>query len=283
MTDPKRYLLNFGCGAMTHKCWTNVDVCATDPSVYVHDLHQPFTFEDQSYDAAYGSHVIEHLEPDAAKRLLVECYRVLKPGGILRVVVPDLEAIARGYLDALEQVALDGEQREGRYDWMMLEMFDQLVRTSPGGRMAEYLRRPLDDDMKGFIAGRIGDEALLWSEAVGTKRGTPFGIFKRVRNRIWRGIKGLQVFGAQACVRVLLGEAAARTFLHGLFRASGENHLWMYDRFSLRRLLLQAGFTDVNTCTAFESRIAGFTSFELDVHGNRPRKPDSLYMEGRRG
>lgn len=282
MTDPEQRLLNIGCGAVTHECWTNVDVWAADPSVILHNLHEPLTFVDQSYDAAYASHVIEHLAPDAADNLLRECYRVLKPGGIMRVVVPDLEAIARGYLQALHHVEQGQEQWEEKYDWMMLELLDQLVRTTPGGMMAHYMRKPLDSEMKDFIAARIGSEGLPWPGPGGSQCRSQFGLYDRMRNWVRKGGGAIRVLIAQAFVRAWLGARSARAFQDGLFRAAGENHVWMYDRFSLRRLLLHIGFTDVRICSAFESRIPRFTSFGLDVQDHKPRKPDSLYMEGRR-
>ena len=79
---------------------------------------------------------------------------------------------------------------------------------------------------------------------------------------------------------VLLGRGASAAVREGLFRASGQVHLWMYDRFSLRRLFEQHGFVDVRQCGPMESRILGFPVYELDVVGGRVRKPDSLYMEG---
>jgi len=49
-------------------------------------------------DAIYSSHMIEHLARDDAWAFLVECHRVLRPGGRLRLVVPDLHALAHQYL-----------------------------------------------------------------------------------------------------------------------------------------------------------------------------------------
>jgi len=49
-------------------------------------------------DIIYGSHVLEHLYLEEAKRLLKECHRVLRPGGVLRMAVPDLRAIVMDYI-----------------------------------------------------------------------------------------------------------------------------------------------------------------------------------------
>jgi SAM-dependent methyltransferase len=51
-----------------------------------------------SVDVVYSSHMIEHLDRWEAERFLAECRRVLKPGGILRIVVPDLRITLRDYL-----------------------------------------------------------------------------------------------------------------------------------------------------------------------------------------
>ena len=59
---------------------------------------------------------------------LRECFRVLKNEGIIRVVVPDLEKIARLYLMALEGSCAGSTQWHRNYEWMLLEMYDQAVR-----------------------------------------------------------------------------------------------------------------------------------------------------------
>jgi predicted SAM-dependent methyltransferase len=53
---------------------------------------------DGSVDAVYASHMLEHLDRTEARSFLAECRRVLKPGGILRLVVPDLRTAAYQYL-----------------------------------------------------------------------------------------------------------------------------------------------------------------------------------------
>jgi len=50
-------------------------------------------------DVIYSSHMIEHLVRNDAWAFLAECHRVLRPGGRLRLVVPDLHLLARQYLE----------------------------------------------------------------------------------------------------------------------------------------------------------------------------------------
>lgn len=56
-----------------------------------HDLTYGIPFADQTVDFLYTSHFLEHISQGAGQMLLGEAARVLKPGGVLRVCVPDLE------------------------------------------------------------------------------------------------------------------------------------------------------------------------------------------------
>lgn len=74
--------------------WLTVD-CQGAPDL-LHDLRQPFPFPDGSVDQIYSSHVIEYFDYQELLSHLSEIRRMLKPGGVFRVAVPN----ARIYLDA---------------------------------------------------------------------------------------------------------------------------------------------------------------------------------------
>jgi predicted SAM-dependent methyltransferase len=62
-----------------------------EKNVFVHhDLSHSLPLQDSTADFIYSSHFLEHLFKPDAERLLKESHRVLKPGGIVRVCVPDL-------------------------------------------------------------------------------------------------------------------------------------------------------------------------------------------------
>jgi len=68
-----------------------------------------------------------------------------------------------------------------------------------------------------------------------------------------------------------------------LFRMSGEVHQWMYDRYSLKKILGETGFVDIQQCCADQSEIPDFNSYLLDIEPNgNVRKPDSFFMEARK-
>ena len=116
--------VNLGCGLAVTKGWINVDASLNalfaswprvvhkllyrlsgsnryysleqycdllENNVFMqHDLSYSIPLKDQTADFIYSSHFLEHLFKQDAERLLTDCYRALKPGGILRISIPDL-------------------------------------------------------------------------------------------------------------------------------------------------------------------------------------------------
>ena len=68
----------------------------------------------------------------------------------------------------------------------------------------------------------------------------------------------------------------------GDFRLGGEIHYWMYDPFSLKRLLESAGFQSTKQQTPHNSEIPKWASYELDVKDNQVYDPTSLFMEAKK-
>jgi len=83
--------LNLGCGPCLKPGWINVDTSAPEAELQL-DLREKFPFPDACASFVYAEHFFEHLEyPSPAMTFLRECWRVLKPGGILSLGVPDTE------------------------------------------------------------------------------------------------------------------------------------------------------------------------------------------------
>ena len=77
-------------------------------NILVHDLRKGIPFPDGSVDAVYHSHVLEHIDRDGADGFMSEIRRVLRPGGVQRIVVPDLELLVKRYVASLERVDQGG-------------------------------------------------------------------------------------------------------------------------------------------------------------------------------
>lgn len=245
-------LLNLVCGQTYHKEWINIDISSHSEYVLAHDLTKEIPFNDNIFDVVYHSHILEHFPKNYAHKFIKECYRVLKPGGIIRVVVPDLEGIVKEYILNLEQ-ALSGDPiAQEKYNWIMLELYDQTVRNQSGGEMLHYL---VQDNLiiKDYIISRIGAEAI------------------NIINNKDSINKNLQF-------RKNDTELSAEEI--GNFRKSGEIHQWMYDRYSLNKLLKECGFHEIQIKKYNESLIPDFNLYCLDITPEGlQRKPDSLYIE----
>ncbi|MEW6125925.1 MAG: methyltransferase domain-containing protein [Acidobacteriota bacterium] len=93
-------------------------------SIIIRDLRKPLPFGDNSIDYVYTSHFLEHNTRQAARKLLCEVHRVLKPGGIARIVVPDLASGARRYVEALNHNPNDANAAAEFLQWMQLLRVD---------------------------------------------------------------------------------------------------------------------------------------------------------------
>ncbi|WP_422001454.1 class I SAM-dependent methyltransferase [Reyranella sp.] len=85
--------LHVGCGRHILPGWLNADTYIQDPAlpVYWFDASRSFPFADETFEYVFSEHMIEHISHAAGLRMLRECRRVLKPGGVLRVSTPDLD------------------------------------------------------------------------------------------------------------------------------------------------------------------------------------------------
>lgn len=274
--------LNIGCGSRFHPSWVNVDVSPQHKSVIRCDVDKGIPYPAQSFDVVYHAHVLEHFEKQRAPQFLRECFRVLKPGGVIRVVVPDVEQITRLYLQALERAATGEQEWHDRYEWMMLEMYDQTVRNQSGGDMLRYL---MSDDLpdREFIRKRCGLELeiIIRPEkgAVRSKVSQAGGVLSKSITALHNLQKKYSSGWRERIVRKVLGPDY-HALQVGRFRKSGEVHQWMYDRYSLAKLLVETGFVEPEVMGPAESTIPNWTTYNLDTDTEGlVCKPDSLYME----
>jgi len=122
--------LNLGCGPVQPNGWVNIDgsnrarlacwiplldrlltkfglISPTEfgPHIKICNLFKPLPYKDNTVSAIYAGEVWEHFEYPDAERLTAESYRVLAPGGVLRVCVPDGVQFWKRYLEIIDRVA----------------------------------------------------------------------------------------------------------------------------------------------------------------------------------
>jgi predicted SAM-dependent methyltransferase len=151
-TLPKGLLLHVGCGPITPDGWVNLDaswnlLAARIPGlrtalrslglisanaasstwsdkIQYCNVNNGLPFGDGEAAVVYASHVLEHLGRRQSQAFVKEAYRVLKPGGVIRLVVPDLERLARFYLQGKSNGAANGLRPADEFMMRMMTCTD---------------------------------------------------------------------------------------------------------------------------------------------------------------
>lgn len=96
--------INFGSGHWKFEGWVNVDLdFESQPDVCV-NLGASLPFRDGVADYLHTEDFVDQLPLEQAYEFFRECHRILRPGGVLRVLTPDMEKLARLYLDDPERL-----------------------------------------------------------------------------------------------------------------------------------------------------------------------------------
>lgn len=256
--------LNLGCGNVFHEDWINIDHISSSKHVKQYDISKNIPLEDDSVDFLYHSHVLEHLTKKNGLIFLKECHRVLKKEGVIRIVVPDLKTIAEEYLKAYNNVKTNNSiQNEANYNWMLIEMIDQLAREKSGGEMLKYWSQ---DEIKNpdFLENRIGKVYLKYRNFKEQIANKPLTVKEKILNFFLKKI-GLTWDDYETLK----------------FSKLGERHKWMYDDFSLSNTLKDLGFTNIKIQTgntSYNNEWYKYSSLDMD-QDEKLRKPDSLIIE----
>ena len=89
--------LHIGCGKRHIPGWVHIDLIPHEHVDIIANADS-LPFDDCSADVIYASHILEHFERHRVNNVLSEWRRVLKPGGVLRVCVPDFMETVKNYI-----------------------------------------------------------------------------------------------------------------------------------------------------------------------------------------
>lgn len=106
--------LNIGAGPKHLEGWLNTDLSWRSP--YYMDIVKPWPVAPGSADVVYADNVIEHVRLPQAREVIRNAYAALKPGGVFRLATPDVERVARQYLENgdLARAGLERNREKGR-------------------------------------------------------------------------------------------------------------------------------------------------------------------------
>ena len=166
-------LVNIGCGPFGKDGWINLDLFPAPGVTARVDARWGLPLADASTKGIHVEHYFEHLEPNLERpRFLAECLRCLRPGGILRIVVPDMRKYIEAYIapgwEVLNTVGCGGERPQDTFGTKIEALNHVFVQDGEhyGGFDSEYLRRTLQkagfDDIEevGWRAGRFPGGAI---------------------------------------------------------------------------------------------------------------------------
>ena len=118
-------------------------------NIKVWDLSRGIPFDSDTIDAVYHSHMLEHLDRDVARQFLLECKRVLKPGGIVRIVVLDFEILCQKYLSHIADCEYHPDEAKN-HEQYIASIIEQSVRKEAWGTSQQ---RPLRRFIENLVLG----------------------------------------------------------------------------------------------------------------------------------
>ncbi len=92
-------MLHLGCGPNCFDGWLNTDLDPMSNCEVIIDASRKFPLPSNSMDMVYCEHLLEHLDWTGGIICLQECFRVLRPNGILRISTPDFERLINFYIE----------------------------------------------------------------------------------------------------------------------------------------------------------------------------------------
>jgi predicted SAM-dependent methyltransferase len=154
--------VHLGCGGDIRLGWVNIDLALVPPPGFdreahpdtpliSYDLRQGLPLEAESCAMIYSSHFFEHMEYQHGLRLMQECYRVLRPGGVFRACMPNYRACFTAYLQgdrdffSLIDYSLVDPEKRLLADYMNYSMYQH------GEHVCFY-----DEERFQFILSRMG-------------------------------------------------------------------------------------------------------------------------------
>ncbi len=181
--DDGRAMLNLGAGWKMHWGWNNLDfslysklshspniirvlkvlrllskvrqerLAKVDPTIVCWDLRNGIPYKDDTFDVIYHSHFLEHLDREVAPEFFLECYRTLKVGGVIRVVVPDWELLVHRYLNAVKDWDANELNANLSHADAMEELIEQMIRKGAIGSSNSGILGKMENFFRGGAVG----------------------------------------------------------------------------------------------------------------------------------
>lgn len=118
--------LHIGCGQKFLAGYTHVDVMPFEHIDYIANAEDLHIFPNNSVSEIYACHILEHVQRARILPVLKEWYRVIQPKGLLRIAVPNFEAVVQEYaeskrLDLLQGLLYGGQNYDYNFHYVTFD------------------------------------------------------------------------------------------------------------------------------------------------------------------
>lgn len=156
--------LHFGCGGHNFQGWLNLD--REGAADIFCDFEGSLSFlPDQSFELCYSEHVLEHFNLSTGLRILTDLYRCLRPGGTIRLALPDLDFVIGTYLNFKKEqwsYLFDCDERERSKS---LETRGEFINLSFHGWGHQYLYNQEDLEKILYTVGFVGVTRMQYRQS----------------------------------------------------------------------------------------------------------------------
>lgn len=167
--------LHIGCGKKYLPGYKHLDVIPYEHVDFECDARRLDMFADETVAEIYACHIVEHVERGEVAGVLREWWRVLKSGGVIRIAVPDFEAVTRAYMAGESLMSFQGLIYGGQtYDYNFhhvafdLTLLRELLEDAGFTEIARYdwrdfLPSDYDDYSRAYLPHMDFDNGRLMS------------------------------------------------------------------------------------------------------------------------
>ncbi len=165
--NSKELLVNLGAGVQGKQGWINVDAYAIPGINCIYDCRKKLPFPDNSVRGIFCEHFLEHIDyTEEVPYFLSECYRVLEPGGVIRLIVPDAGRYLKAYCkDSWEELqALRPLDSEGTDFYLKCKYHTKMELINNVFRHGEEHRYAYDYETLEFLLIKYGFSSVQQQE-----------------------------------------------------------------------------------------------------------------------